>query len=86
MPLGGNGVQKKVLTADRHASLGGSKTAGDHIHRGSLARAVDAEEAVELARLDGAGQMIHRGQISVSFRQIFQFDHSHFLSDLRFWV
>ena len=67
------------MTVDDDLSLGGGKIAGDHVHGGGLACAVQAQQTADLALFYGQIQVVYCRLVAISLDQIVNFDHCVFL-------
>ncbi len=72
--LGGLGFLRDIMPRHPHGPRRGGQVAGKNIHRGGLARAVGAEQAVNAAVLHGEADIVHRQMAAVTFCQMFDFD------------
>ena len=53
---------------------GGRKASGHNVHGGGFAGSVGAEQTVDVTRLDGEAQIVHRGVVTVDFCKVFCLD------------
>ena len=74
-PLGFVRLLIDVVPVDAHAPGRGRKAAGDDVHRCRFARAVGAQETVNMAVLDRERNIVHRQEAAVVFGQVLYFDH-----------
>ena len=58
---------------------GGSEQAGNAADGSGFAGAVRAEQTEDLARPSGKGNIFYRGDITVLFAKLFDFDHGSLL-------
>ena len=70
-----HGVSGHIESGHLGAPFGGRQKAGEHAHRGSLARAVGTEKAHDLALLDFKRHVVHGERARIALRQAFDFDH-----------
>ena len=68
-------VARDVDAVDGHLAGGRQEHAAEDLERGRLAGAVEAEEADDLAALDGEGEVADGGVLAVVLGQSFDFDH-----------
>ena len=68
-------VVEHVNAADLDRARGGGKIAREHIHRGTLARAVGTEESKNLALRNLKADIVHGCKIAVVFHQVRNFNH-----------
>ena len=73
--LGRLRLLRQVVAVDRDPARGGLEQARDHADGGGLARAVRAQEAVDLARGDVEAHAVHGGEGSVLLDQRLDRDH-----------
>ena len=78
-------VVKRVPVEEHLARIGGEHTEGD-AHRGGLAGAVGADEAVHLAVVDGKTHAVEGLDVAEALVQVLDFDSCHFSSSLRLKV
>ena len=76
--LGARGDE--VGSTDGDGAGGGNHQAGEHLQRGALARAVEAEHAHDFVRLDGERQAFDRSPLTVVVRESFDCDHPNCFS------
>ena len=69
-----DGLFENIVPVDDHLALARRKAAGNDVHCGRFARAVRAEQAVYLARLDGETQIVHGQMGAVALRQMSDLD------------
>ena len=63
------------LAVDPGLSPCGLEKGGENLNRGGLARAVGADEAKAVARLDDEVEVVERGEFAVFLGQVDGFDH-----------
>ena len=68
-------VVENINAADLDRAGGGGEIAREHIHRGTLSRAVRTEESEDLALSDLKADIVHGGKVAVVFHQVRNFNH-----------
>ncbi len=69
------GIAGDVDAIDRHLAGGRQEHAPQHLQRGALPGAVEAQEADHLAALDGEAEIVDGGVLAVVLGQSFDFNH-----------
>src|SRR5690606_39452165 len=64
-----DGVLGDIDAVDLHGAAIGEQQPGDGPHGGALAGTVGPDEADELARLEGKGEVVHRSELAVLLDQ-----------------
>lgn len=71
----GDGVLGHVVAVDDGRAGRGLKEAGDHLHRGRLARSIGSEEPKDFTAFHGEGDAVDSAFRTVQFDQAFDFNH-----------
>src|SRR5262249_17438734 len=69
------GLLEDVEAAHANGARGGRQEPGDDTEGGGLAGAVWTEEAEDLSRMGGEGEVLDRCEVAVPFAQVRDFDH-----------
>ena len=75
LALGGDGIGGEIDTANADGAAVGGDDAGEAAERAGFAGAVGADEAEDLAGLNGERQITDGGEIAVAFGEARDFDH-----------
>ena len=65
-----------IHSVDQDLSLAGGNIAGNHVHRGALARTVAPQETQNFALVDRKGNIVDRAFGTVTFGYVLKFDHT----------